>query len=110
MPKTIITRLLFNKIVKNNSSQQSKDLHIKKLTDYIFWVHEYPDRYDFLGGWDQKVLMVDNSNNKMKEIKGIGEWTWSAILVKDELIIGGEDHMFFINPNTLTINNQIKHN
>ena len=96
--------------MKNNPSQQSKDLHIKPLTDNIVWVHEYQDRYVFLGGGNNKLLMVDNNNNQMKEIKGIGEYTYSAILVKDELIIGGKDHMFFINPNTLTINNQIKHN
>ena len=93
--------------MKNNPSQQSKDLHIKPLSYCIYWVHEYQDRYVFLGGGDKKVLMVDNCNNKMKEINGIGESTWSAILVKGKLIIGGEYHMFFINPNTLTINNQI---
>ena len=41
----------------------------------------------FLGGHDNKVLMIDNSNNKITEIKGIGEWTYSAAIFYKNLDI-----------------------
>ena len=109
--KIIDNRVLFNAIVRNlesSHSQRSKDLHIESFSSLITWVYENKDRYVFLGG--KKVLIIDNTNNEITEIKGIGDWTYSAVLVGDELIIGGFDDIYFLNTTTLKVNHQIKHN
>lgn len=73
-------------------------------------MQEYNDNYVFLGGKDSVVQMIDLKNNNITEIKGIYELTHCAIIVGEQLIIGGYEHILFINLNTLKFEKRIKHN
>ena len=48
-------------------------------------------------------------DDNVTQIEGINEYTYSAIIIGEQLIIGGREHIYFLNANTLHFNHKIKH-